>query len=262
MTILLEEHFDMDMGPFVVDQGSWQWGLDFGLVNGGVKSLAAWGWISAGDPSWTDYSFEANVMAVPETGVNRAIVLLARYTDRNNYYGLVLEFDRKLVELVNVVAGGRTPIGSVGYPLAENVWYNARIEVRTVGATAELVAYIDGAEVLQVTDEFGGLPDGKVGFYNYNLAEIHFDDVLVQTFVPVPALTINVDRIAGYLGETFAFTGVLTEDGVPLAGVPVYLYRDTLQVGFSATLTDGSYSIPWVADVVGTHNFHSEATPT
>lgn len=72
-------------------------------------------------------------------------------------------------------------------------------------------------------------------------------------------LTLTVDKTEGYVGDTFTFSGTFTITGKKL-GHTVYLYRDDVNVGSGTTDAHGDYSIPWTADVVGAHNFHTELT--
>lgn len=77
--------------------------------------------------------------------------------------------------------------------------------------------------------------------------------------VPVPSLTITVDKTTGYPGDTFYFTGNFTQNGTPIVGKTVTLYRNGLSVGSVATDGFGDYLIGWVANVEGSLVFHTEA---
>lgn len=74
-------------------------------------------------------------------------------------------------------------------------------------------------------------------------------------------LTINVDKTTGYIDETFVFYGTLTQNGTPISGATVTLYKNNVSTGLTdVTDESGNYSIPWTADEVGSHNFFTEAT--
>lgn len=74
-------------------------------------------------------------------------------------------------------------------------------------------------------------------------------------------LTINVDKESGYIGDAFTFYGTLTQDGTPISGATVTLYKDDVSTGLTAiTNIYGNYSITWTADTVGNHTFYTEAT--
>lgn len=83
---------------------------------------------------------------------------------------------------------------------------------------------------------------------------------IVITVSEEPTLSLNVSPTAGYVGDTFTFTGYyLRPDGTGIPSAAVDLYRNGTRVGSAETNTAGFYSIPWVADVVGTIAFHTEA---
>ncbi len=73
-------------------------------------------------------------------------------------------------------------------------------------------------------------------------------------------LTLNVDKSAAYTGETLTFTGTLTQNGTPISGATVTLYKDG-EALYPPTTTDanGNYAFQWTADTAGKPNFHTEA---
>lgn len=77
--------------------------------------------------------------------------------------------------------------------------------------------------------------------------------------VPAAQLTINLDKTEGYLGDTFNFSGVFMQNGTPVPGGTVTLYRNTAVAGSAVTDGAGNYVIPWVANVEGFLSFHTEA---
>jgi hypothetical protein len=76
---------------------------------------------------------------------------------------------------------------------------------------------------------------------------------------PVYTLTLNVDKSSGYVGDAFTFTGTLTQNGTPIAGATVTLYKDNVALSPSTT-TDayGNYAFQWTADTAGNHSFYAE----
>lgn len=82
-------------------------------------------------------------------------------------------------------------------------------------------------------------------------------------FTPVPPLEyvlgIGVDKDAAYMGETFTFSGGLLQDGIPVPGILVTLFREEIEVGSATTDEEGTWIIPWVSNVSGTLSFHAEA---
>jgi len=82
----------------------------------------------------------------------------------------------------------------------------------------------------------------------------------IKAAVPY-SLTLEVDKAEGYVGDTFTFYGTLTQNGTPISGATVVLYKDDASTDLSDITDDnGNYSIPWMADEVGTHEFYTEAT--
>ncbi len=77
--------------------------------------------------------------------------------------------------------------------------------------------------------------------------------------IPVPSLTLIVDKTEGLLGDTFTFSGTFMQNGTPVAGATVTLYRNTAVAGSAVTDGTGNYVILWVADVEGFLSFHTEA---
>ena len=74
------------------------------------------------------------------------------------------------------------------------------------------------------------------------------------------SLTINVDKKSGYIGDTFTFYGILTQNGSPISGVTVTLYKDNASTDLTDVTDDnGHYSIQWVANQIGSHDFYTEA---
>ncbi|GAH86888.1 unnamed protein product, partial [marine sediment metagenome] len=77
--------------------------------------------------------------------------------------------------------------------------------------------------------------------------------------IPVPTLSLAVDKTDGWLGDVFTFYGVLMQNGAPVAGTTISLFRNAAVVGTGVTDGAGNYSIPWIADVEGFLSFHTEA---
>jgi hypothetical protein len=86
--------------------------------------------------------------------------------------------------------------------------------------------------------------------------------IVAFSLAPPPpyTLTLNVDKSSGYIGEVFTFTGTLTQNGTPIAGATVTLYKDDVAMTPSTTTdTYGNYAFQWTADTPGNHSFYSEA---
>jgi hypothetical protein len=77
---------------------------------------------------------------------------------------------------------------------------------------------------------------------------------------PTYTLTLNVDKTSGYVGDVFTFTGTLTQNGTPISGATVTLYKDDMALSPSTTTdANGNYAFQWVADTPGNHSFYAEA---
>jgi len=111
------------------------------------------------------------------------------------------------------------------------------------------------------SDGFVNIPEGATSFY------VKKNGVAIGaliTFWKEPlvayALTINVDKESGYVGDIFTFYGTLTQNGDPISGVTVTLYKDNTSTDLTDVTDDnGYYSIQWVADQIGSHSFYAEA---
>ncbi len=77
--------------------------------------------------------------------------------------------------------------------------------------------------------------------------------------VPISSLTLVVDKTAGYLGAVFSFSGVEMQNGTPVSGATINLFRNGVVVGNGVTDVAGNYVIPWTADVEGILSFYTEA---
>jgi len=77
--------------------------------------------------------------------------------------------------------------------------------------------------------------------------------------IPVPSLSLSVDKTSGYPGDTFNFMGNFAQNGTPVVGETVTLYRNGVLVGSATSDGVGDYLIPWVADIEGALSFHTEA---
>ncbi|RLI83298.1 hypothetical protein DRP04_01835 [Archaeoglobales archaeon] len=120
----------------------------------------------------------------------------------------------------------------------------------------------DSGEVYEPDpDGFVNIPEGATSFYvKKNGAAIGALITFWKEPLVTYTLTINVDKESGYVGDTFTFYGTLTENGNPVSGATVTLYKDDSSTDLTdVTGDDGSYSIQWVADQIGSHDFYTEA---
>lgn len=97
------------------------------------------------------------------------------FQEEHTFYRLTLERDRRSLSLERIVAGRVEAIlGSrrLDLPLT---WLHIAVERR--GSTHRVS--LNGAVVLEVEEEGGGLGPGTVGLYSYGMADVRFDDVMV-----------------------------------------------------------------------------------
>ncbi|MEM2386105.1 MAG: Ig-like domain-containing protein [Candidatus Bathyarchaeia archaeon] len=127
---------------------------------------------------------------------------------------------------------------------------------------ADVTVTFDTGEVYAPNAEgFVNIPSAANSFYVYK-AGVAIGAMV--TFWKEPAvtytLTLNVDKTSGYLGDVFTFTGTLTQNGTPVSGATVTLYKDDVALS-PPTVTDeyGNYSFQWTADTAGNHSFYTVA---
>jgi len=80
------------------------------------------------------------------------------------------------------------------------------------------------------------------------------------TILAEPALSINVDKTTGYVGDSFSFHGFYFDDyGNPLEGYLVVLYSGVGNyVGEYVTSGTGEWAVSWTAPSVGSFSFYAE----
>lgn len=108
-----------------------------------------------GDLDWTDY----RLSVVLSSRDNDAIGVLFRVQDEENYYRFSLDSEREYQRLVKVVDDEPTLLweDDIGYEVGD------RLDVTVVAAGSDLIGYLDGERVFEVTDD--DLDRGAVGLY-------------------------------------------------------------------------------------------------
>ncbi|MFP2904138.1 fibronectin type III domain-containing protein [Pyxidicoccus sp. 3LFB2] len=146
--------------------GSWAIVTDGSAAARQQTSTSATYIVTAGQATWTDYSFSARVKT-GSTSVRNGLV--ARYVDGNNFYFLVLHNGN--VVLNKKVAGSTVTVQSAPFTASTTAFHTLSLVVQGTS----LQGYVDGVLRVQGTDT--GLTAGKVGFYANGVAT--YDDVLV-----------------------------------------------------------------------------------
>jgi len=74
-------------------------------------------------------------------------------------------------------------------------------------------------------------------------------------------LTLTADKTKGRVGDTFTFSGYLTQDGMPVADKTVHLYVDGTWAGSDLTDSSGGYEFKWTPLTPNMYKVHTEAIP-
>jgi hypothetical protein len=128
----------------------------------------------AGDTSWANYSFSADVKVdALDSYTTNSVHLMARFTDINNYYDLTYTSSDQTLALRKKVAGTWTVLQSIYNPLTNDTEYNLKINVN--GST--ISGFENGVQKLSVSDT--SFTNGKVGFSTLNQSA-KFDNVAVN----------------------------------------------------------------------------------
>ena len=111
---------------------------------------------SAGDTSWTNYTYQADVK-VTSVNTGGTIMLLARFLDNNNYYGFRYNQSTGTVQIIEEFQGVQSVLASSG-PVSVHL-NQTYTPVITVQGSSLSVAI--GNVVVSATDS--SIPSGKVG---------------------------------------------------------------------------------------------------
>ncbi len=186
--ILFEDHFMYPQGT--VEPDGWEvksgtWAVEYGEYS---QSSMSRGYkdVSAGDPSWTDYSLQCNIrfMDVPTTDLYSAGLYL-RFHPLNFYYFEILVdpiSQETYFEIAKIVDGdwfliARSKLSLPGGIPQLEVQYNIKVEV----AGSAIRGYLNGALIRETFDST--FTNGQIGLYSFG-CHAHFDDVIVETINP------------------------------------------------------------------------------
>jgi pectate lyase len=132
----------------------------------------------AGSTAWTDYTVQARVRPITYATAARTAGIAARAQSTSQYYALVLT-GSGTAQLQRVSGGTATALGTAAVGGAAGTWRT--LALRAQGTT--LTGYLDGAQILQVTD--GAYGAGRIGLVT-GYASASYDDVVVDTTAPGP----------------------------------------------------------------------------
>ena len=130
----------------------------------------------AGDTTWTDYTYEADV--VIEDGYGKDF--LYRYIDENNFYSTSIIETYDFINIVKVENGIASTLKMIEFPQDEYEWYHVVIKVEG----NQISVYVNGDPAISYDDTGSSLIHGKIGFQGYTaqvgVLKARFDNVLVR----------------------------------------------------------------------------------
>ena len=164
--ILFSDDFETGMDGWSAASGSWstiQDGGDYSLDNGSSRGISI---ISAGDTSWTDYTYSAKVRRRTEKAG-----LLGRYQNSNRYYHFALRNSGIFFLDIND-NGTYTRLASGSFASSSSIYHDLSLDFRG----NRIIASIDGNQVADVIDNT--IASGSIGFRVSN-RNSRIDDVTV-----------------------------------------------------------------------------------
>ncbi|KRF10029.1 hypothetical protein ASG89_00305 [Paenibacillus sp. Soil766] len=171
---LLSDKFENALTPnWTVEGGTW--GTVMYAGNGAYRqsSLSGAAQSVTGEPSWTNYSFSADVhVEALDSYTTNSVHLMARFSDHDNYYELTYTSSDQTLALRKKEAGTWIVLQSISHPLMKDTEYNLKIQVND----STIIGYVNGERKLSVTDE--SFTTGKVGFATFNQSA-KFDNAVV-----------------------------------------------------------------------------------
>ncbi|MDU0199713.1 chondroitinase-B domain-containing protein [Paenibacillus sp. MAH-36] len=203
--------------------GSWSIATDGSKVAAQTSSTTNTYIVTNGTSSWSNYTYSAKVK-VGSTSVRNGIV--ARYTNSNNYYFLILYNGNLLLN--KKVSGSTTTIQQVPFTANTSTFYNLQLVVN--GTSVQ--GYVNGTLMVQGTDT--SLTNGVPGFYANGVAE--FDDVSVtdsavsDTQAPTVPTGLSASAVSS---AQINLTWTASTDNVGVTGYDVF--RDGSLIGSTAT---------------------------
>jgi len=139
------------------------------------KDAAGEAFITAGEESWTDYTFEAAMQAGNQQPGSSASGIVFRYQDDNNFYHLRLHHGNGEIQLLKKKDGAFTVLDKRSVPLAANQWYSLKAEVEG----SVITVYLDGVEQFSCTDAADAFVSGAVGMRTYK-DQVSFKNIAVR----------------------------------------------------------------------------------
>ncbi|MDR6549957.1 chondroitinase-B domain-containing protein [Paenibacillus qinlingensis] len=205
--------------------GTWSIATDGSKVATQTSSTSNTYIMTNGTSSWTNYTYSAKVK-VGSTSVRNGIV--ARYTNSNNYYFLILYNGNLLLN--KKVSGSTSTIQQVPFTANTSTFYNLQLEVNGTSVKG----YVNGTLLVQGTDS--SLTNGVPGFYANGVAE--YDDVSVTdsaaSDTQAPSVPTGLAATAASSSQ-INLSWTASTDNVGVTGYDIY--RAGSLVGSTATTT-------------------------
>ena len=223
VTVVEKDSFYSELDNFTVSGGTLTKGYEgYTIKSGGGDAFAL------SDTFASDFELSADV-SFPKN--NGAAALCFRASDLQNFYCLCLDRSSGVVKIWTRKNGTVTDIKTVTFAYKKNAVYSVRIE--TVGD--QLIAFIDGKQIISITDTRH--TEGVVGinvfstealFNNIKFRSLASEDSsfdsMIESFKPIYGSVAKTGKgffISNSSGDGFAVSNVLAHDFTYSAEVTV-----------------------------------------
>jgi hypothetical protein len=184
--VQLDEKFETGMSSWTVfDEGEPSPMSEWSIIDGYLRhnsethggSLLPWSphkpgtYVFAGDRSWTDYRFIANIRSTRPYGIG----VMFRYQDADNYYRFSMNNQLGYRRLTKMTNGHATVLWQDSVPYKVNHKYLMTVDV----FDDVLRVYLDGVQVCRAVDR--SLRSGGIALYCWGNNGAHFEEVTVLT---------------------------------------------------------------------------------
>lgn len=168
--ILFQDDFNDGSADGWTTAGDWSWFVDNGEYvveqgSGTTEGSSSF----AGELDWTNYIFEVDVKG--ETAFDK--IVLVRYTDETNYYGVNLRSGYNDISLDRASSS----ITSASIENTNGVWYH----IKTILMGPRILVYVNDTLYLDFTDHNPTpITHGKIGLKGWNSSTVRFDNIVVR----------------------------------------------------------------------------------
>ncbi len=216
-TVVFAEDFESGSARWYPTAGTW--GIVADSLGNHYRQTNVVGdnWSYAGDPTWTDYAVEADIMPLTWGSTASIVRLFGRWVDARNWYYVNLTGGNQL-QLRKYVNGVVTELATKPFPVTRGQWYRVRLEM--IGTA--LSVYVAGA--LQFTATDASFSHGMIAVGGWS-STAQFDNVAVYragtTPLPPAVATVTVTPASAsvQLGGTVQFSAILrAANGTILGG--------------------------------------------